>query len=305
MKKRLGELLVLTAGMLWGCMSLLSRPLSESFSAMETTMLRAFFTSIIMGVILLIKGRGVSLFKIRLKDLPLFLGSGIISLLFFNWCYMSSINYNSVSVAVMLLYTSPVWITIFARILFKEKITLVKILALLGAIGGCALLTLTQEVKITWEGLLFGLGSGIGYALYSIFGKVAAKRYKTETTMFYTFLVAFLGGLPFSAVLTIPTRFINAPINIVYILTMVVFITVLPYLFYTKGLERIEAGRAGIIAIVELVVASIVGLIFYNEHLGVFGVIGIVIVIASLVFLELGKNLETKFKHKIGDKKAT
>ena len=108
MKKRLGELFVLTAGILWGCMSLLSRPVSENFSAMETTMLRSFFTAIIMGVILLIKGRGVSLFKIRWQDLPIFLGSGLISFLFFNWCYMSSINHNSVSVAAMLLYTSPV-----------------------------------------------------------------------------------------------------------------------------------------------------------------------------------------------------
>lgn len=292
-KSFIGELFVVVSAVLWGMISLVTRPLAEmGFSAVQMTVVRSLLTVIIMAVVLVIKDK--SLFRIELKDIPIFIGTGIISFLFFNFCYMNSIKENSVSVAAMLLYTSPIWITILSRIIFKEKITLVKILSLVGAVVGTALLTLSQQVSTSPIGLLYGIGSGFGYALYTIFGKFAGKKYSFLTTVFYTFVFSTIGGIPLCNPVGLVENVVLNPNSIIYFLVCSVFMTVLPYIFYTFGMLKISAGKAGIIAIAEPVVASVVGVIAFSEGIGVVGVIGILVVIASLVVLELKKDGETE-----------
>ena len=282
----MGELFVLLAAALWGSISLMVRPLNAlGFSSLQITCVRAVLATLIIGVFLLIKDR--SLFKVKLKHIPIFLGSGVISFLFFNYCYMSSIEQNSVSVAAILLYTSPVWVTVFSAIIFKEKVTVYKIIALVVALGGAVMLSFSGTLKITGLGVLFGIGSGLGYALYSVFGKIAAKYYKPETTTFYTFLFAAIFAIPVCRVWEIPSLIGNNTISLAYFAGVTVFATVLPYIFYTLGLTLIPAGKAGIIAIAEPVVAAIVGWIAYGEALGVLGIIGILVVVFALVFMEI------------------
>lgn len=293
MKKYLGEICVLLAGILWGCISLTVRPLqSFGFSSIQITVVRSIFTVLMLAIYIAIKD--VKLFKIKLKDFPIFIGSGLLSFLFFNFCYMSSMRENSVSVACMLMYTSPIWVTIFSRIFFKEKVNPIKIITLFGALGGCVLVAFSSSIKITLIGLLFGLGSGLGYGLYSIFGKVASRKYKPETTTFYTFVVASVCGIPLCNVWELPTLISQNYLSIAYFCAIALFCTVLTYVFYNIGLTKIEAGIASIIAIIEPVVASIVGFIVYKETLTVWGIFGIVLVVVSLVLLELIGNKTIK-----------
>lgn len=298
-----GTVCILLAAALWGCMSLTVRPLGDvGFSALQMTFLRATLATVIIAVILLAKDK--TLFKIKWKHLPLFIASGVISFLFFNFCYMSSIEENSVSVAAILLYTSPVWITILSRIIFKEKITLIRIISLTCALGGAAMLSLSGTLRITGIGVLYGIGSGLGYALYSVFGKIAAKYYKPETATFYTLLFAAVFSIPICKPFDIPTLFSSAPISAAYIVAATVFCTVLPYILFTKGLSFIPAGKAGVIAIAEPVVAAIIGWIFYGEALGVLGITGIVVVCSALVFMQIMENRKPKETRKQQVKKT-
>lgn len=59
-----------------------------------------------------------------------FFGSGVCSLVFFNWCYFSAISTSSMSVAAVLLYTSPVFVTLLSALFFRERITSHKVAAL-------------------------------------------------------------------------------------------------------------------------------------------------------------------------------
>lgn len=296
MKKHLGEIYILVGAFLWGCISLTVRPLQEfGFSSIQITVTRSFFTFIFLTIILVIKDK--NLFKIKLKDLPVFIGSGLISFLFFNFCYMSSMKENSVSVACMLMYTSPIWVTIFSKFIFKEQINIFKIIALIGALGGCAMVVFSSSISMTLLGLFYGLGSGLGYALYSIFGKIASKNYKPETTSFYTFLIATICGIPICRVWEVPKIMSADYTSIIYFVAIAFFCTVLPYIFYTKGLGIVEAGVASIISITEPIIASIIGLLAYNEKVGVMGICGIAIVVLSLTFLELkGKKIKRKIE---------
>ena len=283
----LGGIAVIVAAALWGCIGLFSRDMTANgFTVFQAVGLRAFLTVVIMLVLILIKRP--SLLKIRLRDLWMFGGTGICSFLFFNYCYMNSINENSLSVACILLYTSVFWVTLLSAIFFRERLTVVKCISLFMCFGGSALICMSETLQLTEKGLIFGILSGLGYGLYSIFGKCAVKRYHSFTITFYTFLFAVLGALPFCKIEAIASL-LSTPQNIWLTVGIAVVNTVLPYLLYTYGLSRISAGKAAVLAIAEPVVAAVIGHFLFGELIGTLGIVGIVAVTLGFILLEHGK----------------
>lgn len=284
LKTHLGEAAILLAAVLWGCISLFSRNMTaRGFTPTQMVAVRAIFTALILAIILLIKDP--KLFRVRPRDLWIFLGSGICSFLFFNVCYMNSLVENSVSVACILMYTSPFWVLFLSVPIFKEKFTAKRAVSLVIAFAGCVFVSLSPTLILTKLGLLFGLLSGFGYALYSIFGKLAAKHYHTMTITFYTFLFAVCGVLPLCdppALLSLMTT----PENALWSLGIAVFETVLPYMLYTYGLSKTSAGKAAVLCIAEPVVAALIGTLVFSEYLGPLGILGIVLVAVGLGILE-------------------
>ena len=83
--KKFAPILILVAGILWGSMGLFVRTLNaQGLASMDIVGLRAVVTAVSMLLFLLIFDR--KLFVIRLKDLWCFLGTGICSIVFFNYC---------------------------------------------------------------------------------------------------------------------------------------------------------------------------------------------------------------------------
>ena len=286
-KQGLGMVMILAAASMWGTIGFLTRMINPlGFSSLSLIFYRALTTAVIMGKIILFKDK--SLFRIKLRDIWIFIGSGVISFFAFNVCYMLSIGENSLAVAAILLYTSPVFVMLLSMLFFKEKISAKKTAALICALCGCALVSFGGEVKISFAGLLLGVGSGLGYALYSIFGTVALNRgYSTFTITFYTFLFASVAALScadFS--LTLPL-FISNVMNVAIIALFSVWVTVLPYLLYTRGMEYNNATVASIVSTVEPVVAALFGFFAFGENPGASGAAGMALVILSIVILNI------------------
>lgn len=166
-------------------------------SSLDICEVRSVFTAVIMFFVLLFYKP--SLLKIKFRDCWIFIGTGIISILFFNFCYFTTIQETQLSFAVIMLYTAPVFVMLLSAVLFKEKITVRKIIALAVAFTGAAFVSLSGNGggnSITVRGILLGLGSGLGYALYSIFSRYALMREnKTLTIVFWTFVFSALGGI--------------------------------------------------------------------------------------------------------------
>lgn len=282
MKDKLKFLYVFTAGTLWGIISLFLKPLlNMGFSQIQTVTMRCLVAAVFLGVIMLIRDK--RLFKFRLRDIWVFLGTGFVSQMFFSITYMYSMTYNGVCVAAILLYTSPVFVMLLSLLLFKEKITYKKLIALALTIAGCVLVSgLAGGQSIGVIGIVLGICTGLGYALYSIFGRYAIqKNYDSMTTSFYTFLFCGLGCLPFSKVGDI-VPLINTRSTLLA-LGLGIVCCVMPYFFYTKGLEYIDNTKASIIVAVEPVVASLIGVFVYNEEMTLIKFAGVVLVLASVV----------------------
>ena len=272
---------------LWGIIGLFFEELSQAgFSALQIVTLRVVCATAMLVCFLTVINP--QLLKIDLTDSMSFIGTGIFSTVFFNWAYFTAIEEVSLSVAVILLYTGPAFVVILSRIFFKEPITSRKIGALVLTLLGCLLVVKvfpSGVEHISWYGILVGLGSGFGYALYSIFGKHALKKYHPLTVITYTFVFASAVMVPASGI-TISTANLQSAHVWMNILGLGFFPTALAYYLYTMGLSMVESGRASIAATVEPLVATLLGVFVFNDVLTAFQIVGMLLVLAAVVLIQ-------------------
>ena len=286
-RRNIGPALILLAGCFWGGMGIFVRHLAGfGFSSVQIVTIRITLAALFFSLLLLF--RDPSGFRISLRDLPLFLGLGFGSILFFTVCYFTAISIMPLSTAAILLYTSPIWIMLMSVLFFREKLNGRKLLALALAFAGCVLVSGISGEGITLAGLLIGLGSGLGYGLYSILGTVALRRYSPYTVTTYTFLFAAAGSWLICRPAEMITRFAAAPslASLLLFCGLTALVTaVIPFLSYTLGLRTVEASRAGILATIEPLVATLVGILFFSESLTMFSGLGIALILAAVILL--------------------
>lgn len=286
-------LYIIIAASLWGSIGIIVKDFyAVGFNPIQLVFFRTFIGGLLIFVYLIFKDK--SKLKIKFKDTWLFFGTGIMSFAFFNICYFIAVEKTGLSVASVLLYTAPGFVFILSVIIFKEKITKVKIMALCLAFLGCLLVSgvfQNSDSALDLTGIFIGILAGFGYGLYSIFGKIALSKYDPLTVTFYTFTFGFLGVLPFSRITEIPAMITSGDIAI-KILLLAVVITVLPFALYTKGLSKVEPSRASILATIEPVVATIFGVLLFNEVLTLIKVLGIASVIGAAIIISIKPRVE-------------
>lgn len=285
-------MLIFIAGFLWGCIGLFVKELENAGSAPAlTAFLRVFFAFIIMLIASYVKGGSRSLIIDRKTLLSCAL-LGLICHGIYNIFYSLAVTMAGVSISAVLLNIAPVFTLFFSAVLFREKITTIKIIAIVINIFGCVL-TATNGVfdikALSVVGLLCGAGAGICYALTSVIGKMAADKTDPFVMSMYSYLFAAV----FLALWMKPWQQeiqCNGTI-IIWGFLYALIPTAVAYVIYYRGLKNLtENSKAPVIASVETVVAAVVGVTLYMERLGVCSIIGIVLVLFSIVIMNMHRN---------------
>ena len=266
-----GYLMVLTAGALWGTIGFFATLLSNlGLGAAPVAFFRLLSASIMLALILLVKGKGIRLFKISRRGLISCMLVGFVSQAFYNVCYMNAIEQGGMATAAVFLYTSPIYVALISRILFKEALTKNKILAILINIVGC-IITVTggdfSTMKLSIFGLIMGILAGFTYALLPILSRTGADKEDPFTSAFY--------GQAFGALLLFflirPYNGIGAEFSLQMLLVLIGFGIVpsaMGYIVYYAGIGKvIETSRIPALASVETVVAAVVGLVVFGQGL--------------------------------------
>ena len=276
---------ILAAAALWGIIGVWNRNLmAAGRSPIGIVVVRNFGGMLLLLAVFAVKDRGV--FRVRREHLKYFFGTGIISVVLFTSCYFSCQKICSLAVASILLYTAPSFVVILSAMLWKEPVTKKKLLALALTLVGCACVcgVFDGGLTVTFTGILLGLGAGFFYALYSVFGRYALAHYSSMTVTVWTFIFAgpaslvMLRPAEMRAVFTAPSAWLLAA-------GLVVFSTVAPYILYTRGLARVESGKASIMASLEPVVAALAGVLIFGEPMGLLTLLGILCVLAGVYIL--------------------
>lgn len=294
--KKVAVLLVVIAGTLWGMIGYFVRELqSQGLSSMQIVSIRMTVSAVVFSLFALIFKR--DLFNIKLKDLWCFLGTGVLSVATFSFCYFKAIEYSSLSQASVLLYTAPIFVMLFSIVLFKEKFTLRKGFSLLLAFMGCVFVTgiLGSGAPFNMVATIFGLLSGLCYALYSIFSRLALDRnYNPLTITLYTFIFSAIASLCVIDVKPVIDVMCKDAGNFSFCVLFAILSSVLPYVTYTLGLRYLAPSTASIIASIEPVVATITGAVVFKEAVQFpYGYIGIACVVVSIVLINMAHKSKT------------
>ena len=285
--KRTGSLFIIIAGVFWATMGLFVRSISAyGFDSFQIAAFRLIVAA--MGFVVLLAARARGSFKIRPKDVPLFLGLGLGSIAVMTCCYFTAIRMLTMSAAAILLYTSPIWVMLMSVIFLHEKITRRKMLALAFAFGGCVLVSGLGSGTVNAAGVAVGVASGVAYGLYSILGNIALRRYSSYTVTAYTFIFAALGVLLFANPMEMIQKITAAerlPQLALLVVSIGVVTAVIPFLLYTLGLEAVEPSRAAILATTEPMMATVLGIIIYREGLNPASITGILCILAAIFIL--------------------
>ena len=276
---------ILTAAACWGNLGLWNRFLmAGGFSPWSIVVVRNIGGLLLLTVVFAITDRNV--FHVQLRHLKYFFATGIFGVLLPTLCYFFCQKLCSLAVASILLYTAPAIVVLLSAILWKEPITKKKAAALLLTLMGCACVTgvFTGNLTVTIRGIVLGLSAGFFYALYSIFGRYALQHADSMTVTYWNFVFCGIGSLLFIRPAELAAGFAQ-PRMWLLLICLVVISTALPYLLYTRGLARVEAGRASIMASLEPVVASLVGVIVFGEPMTLLTGLGIACVLAGILIL--------------------
>ena len=298
-----GILLILLAATLWGTLGTVYTLGTGRFHLTPLTIVfwRGGLAALALGLLglgMVLVGRGWVMFRVRRADLPIFLTFGLLGVTAFFLLYIYAVVLVGVAVAVVLLYTAPIFVALMAWRFLGEPFGLRKGAALMLTFFGCALVVRAYDpglLALNVVGILCGLGSAFTYALYSILGKVSLNRgYPITTMSFYVYAIG-ASGLLLVALLRVSD---SGPVGQLFamgsdwwawaLLLMLALLQTIGALYaYTAGLRYLEAGTASILATFEPVVATLLAAFVVKEKLEWPQLVGGVLILAAVVVLQI------------------
>lgn len=274
-----GYFFIILAATCWGLIGIFSSlAFSQGVQPMEVAFWRACITWICFAVQAFAK-KETYLDK---KDIPIFMVFAFFGVSLFYISYQFAVKTGGAAFASVLLYTAPAWVIIVAFFVYKERLTLVKIMAVTLVISGVFLISKAggnagSKIAIGKVAIIAGLTSGFCYSLYYTIGKYFSKKYSSANLFLYILPIGALGIFPF-------VQFVHkTPFAWASLVAVSVVSTFIANYCYYKGLKYLEAGRASIVATLEPVVAAITAYAFLGEYFTIMGYLGAVLIIAAVV----------------------
>ena len=293
--KKSAFLLILLAGILWGTSGIFAHYMYPyGFTPLELVFCRASMSFLLMAGYALLRDR--SLFRVRLKELPLLLlvGLGIFGTASL---YYTAMAMTSVSTAVVLMYTAPVYVLLVSVLFLGERLSRLKLLSIgLMLLGCCLVAGIIGGLRFTLWGILAGVASGLTYAIYNLLVKIAVGRGNPPLSVtMYAFL-----SMAVAAALCVKPQSLFAhvtadlPLTLPMAATIGISTCILPYLFYTLAMRDLSAGTASALGVFEPMAATLFSILFFGDRPDVYSLVGMVLILLAVVLLGKAEDLQNK-----------
>lgn len=221
------------------------------------------------------------------SDLRGFAVMGTISVGIYHAIFVYSIALNGAALAIVLIYLYPAFVTLGARLFFKETIGPSQVLSLLLAFVGCVLLVHAYDpavLQVSWLGTLAGIGSAVTHAGYVLFNQRAVTKYSPWVSLALTMTFGALFLLGLVLVVQGPAGLGGVGANGEAWLVLAVLAlgpTLGGYLLFTMSLRYIPGRIASVLVILEVPAATLLAVVFLGERMDVVQVVGMGLVILA------------------------
>ena len=289
---KLGYLLIFLAGAGWGTGGVWITQMGRLGASSLMTGFTGHLFALPMLAIAILLTLGKSGFKISKRGLLFSIIMGVVTKGFFKMAYDTTISTIGVSTGAVLLYTAPVFVAILSMLVFREKLYKNKYIALaMNLIGVFLMVTLGNfsSLNIAPLGLLLGLISAFLHASNTIMAKISGSADDSLTMAFYMLVFSTITQGIFAQPWTDTNMALLTSGSFLFWAIINALITgALANLFYLKGLStNIDASKAPIISSVEVIVASLMGVILFGEGMNWVGLLGIGLMLGSIYLMNM------------------
>jgi drug/metabolite transporter (DMT)-like permease len=287
MKDTKGYLAISGAALLWGVAATVAKFFfNKNYDPLVLVQMRVTISFVVLFLFFSAVNR--SLLRFRLKDIPLFLTAGILGVAGSNYFYYAAIKETNVSTSILVQYTAPMMVMLYATVVQKEKLTSTKLVALLVSVAGIFFAIRAYDPAVlqgTGYGVTLALLAAVSFSIFNISGKKLTQRYRVWTGLIYLFGTATL----FWSFINTPTDILRAQYTIEdwgVFATIAVISILLPYSLYYYGLHHIQSSKAIITSTLEPVVAIVSEWLFLGGTMNMVQIIGAVMVIGAIILLQ-------------------
>jgi drug/metabolite transporter (DMT)-like permease len=198
-----------------------------------------------------------ALFRIGRADAVPLLVLGVFGIAAVQGSYYTNVQWVGVGLAILLQYLAPTLVVLWEAVVARRRPRGIEVAALACATVGLALLVLADGAAVARanpRGVALGLASAVFFAFYILYAKRLLARLPAWTVLFYGFLVAMLFWMIFVPPQAIAAAHYDAR-GWGLFLAIALGSALVPFALFYAGLARLDASRAGVIALFEPIVA--------------------------------------------------
>ena len=283
-----GFILLMIAVLFWGSSAPIGKYLIVTrFDTLILAQTRTSLTFVLLLFFFLIKDRSV--FKIDIADVWKLGILGVVGISLTNYTYYFTAKESSVATAILVQYSAPVWVVLYSAFVIKEeKIDRITFISLVLALIGCYFVVTAgsiQSINLKGWAIITGPVSALTFAYQIVATKHLLNRYTVWTMLVYMFGFSAIFWLCINPPWNIAAK--NYTYSDLGIFWMFAIMSILiPQTAFASGLKLLDASTAGIVSILEPVIAILAAFFILGESLGVVQIVGAVLVVTAIGLLQ-------------------
>ncbi len=299
-----GYVYIAGATLLWGVAATLGRgaftgqllPAGRTLKPIDPLILsqcRTTFSFLVLFPALALR-RGVSRLRLPARDLWQLVLVGLLGVAASNYLYYLAIQKTNVATAIILQYSAPVMVLLYMVARGRQRATVKRVSAVALAVVGSGLaigLGGTGGLSLNPVGVVAALLAAVSFSYYNIAGHDILARYDHWIVLLYTTLSAAV----FWLVVNPPWKVVAAHYSgfeWIFLLAFAMVSALLPFSLYFAGLQYLEPTRAIVASCLEPVFSIVIAAVVLGESVRAGQAVGIVIVLAAIVVVQLPEGAE-------------
>ena len=294
-KTRLGYMMVATAATLFAVNGSVSKVvLGSGLSSLELAQIRNTCAAILFLAFLLVVAPGR--LRVGRRELVFLIAFGLVGIALVQWLYFVAIENLPVGIALLIEFTAPLFVALFARFVYREHVRRRIWVAVGMCLTGLALVVeLWAGIELSTVGITAAFGGALSLTAYLLMAERERRHRDAASLSFYGFLFAALLWAVLQPLWEFPWDVLGDEVSLqgnlseytapvwALVAFIVVIGTMVTFSLLTGSLRHISATRASIVATLEPVVATVVAWAWLGETLGTTQLVGGAVVIAGIL----------------------
>lgn len=213
--------------------------------------------------------------------------AGILNVCISMLCLQFSIFYGKANLAALIVSSNPLFVTIFAATLIKERISRLQIIGIGIGLSGLLLILLGENEAIMNSSnlamaVVFGLIASTTFAFSTVYSKKLIMQFGNLVTLCFAFFFGSATLFGYSVLTHQPLIFTPNLRNIVLLLYLGIFVSGIAYIMYFKAIKIIGAAKASIYFFLKPAIACTLAWLIQGETLKAGQIVGIILIMMSL-----------------------